>query len=186
MIICGKATYKVEKLFQFLKTRQGKLDGVVFTGGEASLHPNIVSLAKCVKDMGFKLKLDTNGTRPKIVQALLKENLLDYIAIDYKATPKKFKTITHSNKYKKFSETLNILCNQNIPFEVRTTVHTDLLNEKDVQWIIDDLEKRNCKAPHYIQNYMHTKTYGNLKKQDHHLNLSTLTSTKIKIDFRNF
>ena len=183
-LVCqAQGTYQVLELFEFLEKRKGKLEGVVFTGGEASLHPNIVDLARKVKEMGYKLKLDTNGLNPHKVEQLLAENLLDFIAIDYKAPPQKFKIVTGRDKYEIFGQTLDILCKQKVPFEVRTTVHTNLLDENDVQWIMDDLKRRKCPAPYYVQNYTHTDTVGHLSEQEKELDLSALT---LNYEPRNF
>ena len=182
-----RGTYPVADLLNFLSNRINKLEGVVLTGGEATLYPNLLELSQCIKYFGYHIKLDTNGTRPKIVAKLLKEKLIDYVALDYKAPPEKFKQVTGSNKYQTFSQTLDMLCAQKkIPFEIRTTVHTDLLNETDVQWILADLAHRNCTAPHYIQNYTHTQTLGNLPEQSHQLDITTLRHTCPSIAFRNF
>ena len=184
----GKGTYPITKLQQFLISRQNKLSGVVFSGGEATSHPDIVPLAHMVKNLGFKLKLDTNGTRPQVIKALLAANLLDYVALDYKATPAKFKEITGLDKYNKFSETLDLLCQQHqTNFEIRTTIHTDLLQIADVEIMLQDLNQRNYTGTYYLQNFRHTTTLGNLPEQAQKLNLAALTKpTKFKIEARGF
>jgi len=185
MVNQSKGTYAVDDFLAFLTTRQGKLDGVVLSGGESTLYPDIIELAQTVKEMGFKIKLDTNGLRIQTVKQMLDLKLIDYIALDYKAPPYKFKQVTGKDKYGLFSETLDVLCEQSVPFELRTTVHTDLLDEIDVQWIVDDLNKRQCKAPYYVQNYMHTETLGGLTEQSSSLDRDHL-ATCGSITFRNF
>ena len=184
----GKGTMPMNEIWEFLKKRQGLLDGVVLSGGEATLYPQIAETAAQIKQMGFDVKLDTNGTRPEIIQGLVEQNLIDYIALDYKAPPDQFKLVTGNNHYKKFSRTLDYLCKTKaVPFEVRTTVHTSLLNEKNIQYILNDLEKRGYDGNCYIQNYRHTETLKNLNEQQKVLDNSTLGDNwSFKLDYRNF
>ena len=86
-------SFTKEKFFAFLKTRIGKLDGIVITGGEPTLQSGLYDFIKEIKQMGFDIKLDTNGTNPKIVEKLLSDNLLDYIAMDIKAPLEKYPQI---------------------------------------------------------------------------------------------
>lgn len=186
----GKGTRKIEDVLTFLEKRASLLDGVVLSGGEASIYPGLAGFAARVKDMGYAIKLDTNGTRPDMVQGFLEQGLLDYVALDYKAPPEKFKTVTGIKKFHNFEKTLDLLCVQSaVPFEVRTTVHTDLMDEYDVSTIIADLENRNYKGVYYIQNYIDNcgQTLGMLGPQKRTLVLSLLpASTAFSIEFRNF
>ena len=75
------------EILEFLKTRQGLIDAVVFTGGEPTLEPDLKVKIKAVRDLGFLIKLDTNGTNPEIVESLLDEGLIDYVAMDIKNCP---------------------------------------------------------------------------------------------------
>lgn len=74
----------VEEIYEHLLFGRGKLDGVVISGGEPTLQYGLTEFIRRVRDMGFLIKLDTNGTNPSILAALLEENLLDYIAMDVK------------------------------------------------------------------------------------------------------
>lgn len=90
--IVQNTTYEVfdEKyIINFLSRRIGKIDAVVFSGGEALLYPDIKQLISVVKDMGFLIKIDTNGLFPDILQKLIDSRLVDYIAIDYKSSKKR-------------------------------------------------------------------------------------------------
>lgn len=75
------------EILEFLKTRKGLIDAVVFTGGEPTLEPDLKVKIKAVRDLGFLIKLDTNGTNPEIVGSLLDEGLIDYVAMDIKNCP---------------------------------------------------------------------------------------------------
>lgn len=189
-IVKGKGRGKIAEVIEFLEKRRGLLEGVVLSGGEASSYPDLSHLISIIKSMGYAIKIDTNGLRPDILHNLLEEKLLDYIALDYKAPHYKFRSVTGTDKFKKFLETLNLLCSQmHIPFEVRTTVHTDLLNEEDIQHIIDDLCSREFSGTYAIQNYRHrdnNPTLGQMRHQARHLSLDSLLPKGLNIEFRNF
>jgi pyruvate formate lyase activating enzyme len=108
--------------------------------------------------MGFKIKLDTNGTNPLHVERLIKLKLLDFIALDYKAPKEKFTLITHSNRYNEFEKTLNMIINSKVKHEVRTTLHNDLLDIDDINNIIKDLKQRGYKNTYFIQEFLDTGT----------------------------
>ena len=173
-IVHGEGILNNKEIFTFLRSRIGKLDGVVLSGGECTLNPGIVEFCKNIKEMGFKIKIDTNGLNPDTIQKLVNSNLVDYIALDYKAPEDKFKAITKSNSIEKFYKTLNFLIDKNFSFEVRTTVHSKLLNENDINLIIHDLHKREYKGTYYLQNYLHTEEIMKMISQNF-----LLHSTKI-------
>ena len=150
-IVLGKGKQTFFEALKFLKTRVNLLDGVVLSGGECTLHKNIINLIIEIKKMGLLVKIDTNGTAPKILEILIKEKLIDYVALDFKAPTEKFESITKSNLYSKFICSLKLLIDNNIPFEVRTTIHSSLLDQNDIQEMVDVLEKFNYKGV-YIKN----------------------------------
>jgi len=151
-------------VLEFLKTRVNLLDAVVLSGGEATSH-ELVEFCKEIKKLGFLIKLDTNGTNPHIIRELLDLGLLDFVALDYKAPKDKFLQITHSNKYDEFSDTLDLLLACEIEFEVRTTLHYDLLNENDINTIIKDLSQKKYTKKYYIQEFLDTGiNIANLEK----------------------
>lgn len=76
-----------KEFFEFLLSRKGKLDGVCITGGEPTLYPNLTNLIRRIREMGFLVKLDSNGAVPEMLEHLLREKLLDYVAIDIKNAP---------------------------------------------------------------------------------------------------
>ncbi len=137
-----------------------------------------------IKELGFKIKLDTNGTNFLHVKELIDLNLLDYVALDYKAPKEKFTQITHSNKFDEFSKTLDFLIESSVEFEARTTVHGDLLQSDDVNEIILDLKNRGYKNSYYIQEFLETdKNIGDLKRPKKRLEMSLLRSD-LEVIFR--
>jgi len=190
-IVKGKGRGDIGQVMDFLKRRQGLLDGVVLSGGEASAYPGLPAFIDQLKSLGYAIKLDTNGLRPDIIKDFLARNILDYIALDYKAPPEKFKKVTGTDKYDLFSQTLDLLCAwKEGRFEVRTTVHTDLMDEADVQSIVDDLQRRGYRGVYAIQNFVHSDDrpiLGAIQDQKRILDTELIKSPEsIQLTFRNF
>lgn len=190
-IVKGKGCGTAEQVLAFLKKRQGLLDGVVLSGGEASVYPGLPAFIRQLKSMNYAIKLDTNGLRPDIVRDFLDDGFLNYVALDYKAPPEKFKRVTGIDKFIAFSETLDLLCHQTtVPFEVRTTVHTALMDEDDVSSIMRDLDTRPYRGTYYVQNFCADNdrpTLKNLPPQARALDISRLPQAKnFQTGFRNF
>ncbi len=177
-----------QKILDFLKSRIGLLDGVVLSGGECCLFDDVYDFIKKIKEMGFLVKIDTNGTNAKLIKKLVNDKMIDFVALDYKAPKEKFKSIAGIDGFDKFDETLKFLIQSNIDMEIRTTVHTKLLNEDDVNNIILDLENKGYNKTYHIQNFRNDNksTLGNIGDQDRILNKELIKSSKIKVFFRNF
>ena len=183
-IVFGKNSKSFDEVVAFLERRKGLLEGIVLSGGEPTIHKDIVSICQVIKDLGYKIKLDTNGSLPKVVEELLQKKLLDCIALDFKAPKEKFIDITKSNSYENLLQTLALVVQSGIPYQIRTTVHTALLQEKDIQKIIDMLVAYNVEK-YFIQNFVDLgKTLQKLPVQRKVLK-QNFTST-MKIEYRNF
>lgn len=157
-IVFGKGTLSFEKILSFLHTRKNLLDAVVFSGGECLLHKNILFLIEEVKKMGFLVKIDTNGSKPEILQQLIKKQWIDYVALDFKAMPSHFEKITQSKLFLPFEKSLQLLIKSKLPFEVRTTVHSDLISEKEIRLMMDYLENNNYIGDYYLQFFVNEVT----------------------------
>ena len=124
---------KESQVFDFLKTRKGQLDGVVLCGGEPTLQKDLAQFALKIKELGFLVKLDTNGTNPVVLKELLEKKLIDYVAMDIKTVLSKYDDVTCiKTNLDAIKESINILKNSNIDYEFRTTAiptisHDDLL-----------------------------------------------------------
>ncbi|MBD3807083.1 MAG: anaerobic ribonucleoside-triphosphate reductase activating protein [Epsilonproteobacteria bacterium] len=165
-MVLGEGMIDENEALDFLEKRQGLLEGVVLSGGEATLFSGLVSFCKKIKNLNYKIKLDTNGLNPQMVQELVEKNLLDYVALDYKAPKEKFQSITKDKHFDAFSKTLNFLIKSDFPFEVRTTVHADLLRTEEVNRIISDLRKRGYVGKYYLQQFLFTDTIlGKVKEE---------------------
>ena len=126
----------VPAFFDFLKARKGKLDAVVITGGEPTLQSGLFDFVKEIKNLNFLVKLDTNGTNPKILGELLNLNLLDYVAMDIKAPLDRYKQITNVDlDIKKIKDSINLIKSSKIDYEFRTTVLKSQLKYEDFEKI---------------------------------------------------
>lgn len=131
-----------DEFFAFLEKRQGKLDGVVISGGEPVLQKNLLPFVKKIKSMGFLVKLDTNGSMPEKVFEIHREAGLDALGIDYKAPLDKYNEIACSpipDLGRKVLELIKFALAENIPLDVRTTVHKALLSEEDLKKMRSEL-----------------------------------------------
>ena len=145
-----------KEFFEFLLSRKGKLDGVCITGGEPTLYPNLTNLIRRIREMGFLVKLDSNGTVPEILKPLLREKLLDYVAIDIKNAPSQYAETCGADVIEYVEKSVALLKNSNIDYEFRTTVchpfHSPKCLEEIGRWL------RNAKR-YYIQPFVDS---GNL------------------------
>ncbi|WP_457597098.1 anaerobic ribonucleoside-triphosphate reductase activating protein [Hydrogenimonas sp.] len=155
IVFAEEGRHTPEELLAFLGSRRGLLDGVVLSGGEPTLH-DLEPICEAIKSMGFSVKLDTNGTLPKKVERLVEKGLVDTIALDFKAQSGKFGYITGSGRYRHFLETLDYLVKKDFDFEVRTTVHADLLGPEDIASMAETLLDHGYKGPYYLQRFVET------------------------------
>ena len=127
-----------EKVLDFLEERKGFLDGVVISGGEPTIQKDIVSFFRKLKNMGYPVKLDTNGSRPNILRPLIEERLLDYVAMDVKSDPKRYNPlITSESTAESILSSIKIIMESNIDYEFRTTCVRPIVDES----IIEDIAK---------------------------------------------
>ena len=118
-------------ILSFLKSRIGILDGVCITGGEPLIHAGLPDFIEKVRELGFLVKLDTNGSFPEKLRALLDAGLLDYVAMDIKNAPAKYAATAGCEALEQVEKSVEILRNCRIPFEFRTTVTGNLHEAAD-------------------------------------------------------
>ena len=110
-------------ILDFLKMRIGKLEGVVISGGEPTMHKDLPSFFAKVKGLGFHTKLDSNGTHPQMIKELISNNLVDYIAMDIKGPLENYqKIVAYPVDVNAVQESIDIIIASNIEREFRTTV----------------------------------------------------------------
>jgi len=124
---------KEDDLFVFLESRAGKLDAVVVTGGEPCLQPDLPEFVRKIKNLGFLVKLDTNGSYPEMLARLLEENSIDYLAMDLKAPEEKYKEVTGIKaNFKNITKSVKLIMRSGLPYEFRTTVVPGLIDKEDI------------------------------------------------------
>ncbi len=122
-----------EEIFGFLRKRHGLLDGVCVSGGEPTIQPGLAEFLRGARELGFRTKLDTNGTRPDVLGELLSEGLLDYVAMDIKSSPERYPAVTGTENVDTAAvrESAALLMNGKTEFEFRTTVVEELHEPDD-------------------------------------------------------
>ncbi len=134
---------RMPQILHFMQSRIGKLDGIVISGGEPTLDPELPDFAMKMKDMGFAVKLDTNGSRPELLQSLHDAGCLQALGIDYKAPSGKYNEIANSgipDLVERVRQSLAFALENKIQLDVRTTVHKDLLSFEDLQTMRAELD----------------------------------------------
>lgn len=140
------------EIFDYLKKWQGIVDGVCISGGEPTLQTDLIDFTKRIRDMGYFIKLDTNGTNPQVVDSLLKEDLIHYIAMDIKAPIDKYHEISNVKvNTADIKKSIAIIMASDIEYEFRTTVCKKLLTIEDIVNISNEIKG----AKRYsLQNFM--------------------------------
>jgi pyruvate formate lyase activating enzyme len=125
-----------EEFFEHLAKRVGKLEGVCITGGEPTIQSDIIPFIKKIKKLGFKVKLDSNGTRPDVLKKVIDEKLVDFIAMDIKNSPKRYsETVGLKVDIEKIKLSVKLIMDSGLPYEFRTTVVPGIHEEKDFEEI---------------------------------------------------
>lgn len=130
-------------LFSFLETRRNLLDGVVITGGEPTLHYDLPQFIRRIRDMGFLVKLDTNGSRPEVLEEIVNDGLADFIAMDVKTSPARYESFASIDASVVF-RSVSILLSAGIRHEFRTTCVHPLVMEDDIQQIARMVAGADC------------------------------------------
>ncbi len=140
-----------EKILNFLDSRDGFLEGVVISGGEPTIHSDLPKFIRTLKEKKLLVKLDTNGTNPQMLQELIDENLIDYVAMDIKESKKNYSKLTClDNCWKDIEQSFQLLQDSTIPFEVRSTFIGNYHTEKSIK----EMAKAAQGAQQYtVQNF---------------------------------
>lgn len=144
------------QIFNFLASRQGKLQGVCLTGGEPLINPDLADFIQKIKTVGFLIKLDTNGSFPKRLAKIIDRNLIDYIAMDIKAPLEKYSQATGVESFQtvKIEESIKLIMQSGVDYEFRTTVAKPIHQVKDF-YQIGKLIKGSRRF--FIQNFVRSK-----------------------------
>ena len=159
------------EVFSHLTKRKGILEGVCITGGEPTLYKELSPFLRKIKELGYKIKLDTNGTNPSLLHTLLEEQLLDYVAMDIKNSPKHYPLSTGSTVavLPEINKSIELLMTSSISYEFRTTLvkeHHTIQDIKEIgQWLAGD-------SSYYLQNFRDSKQV--LQRNLHSFDYDTL------------
>ena len=130
----GEEFMTEEEFLSFLKKRQGLLDAVCVSGGEPTLYKDLPRLLKAIKDLGYLVKLDTNGSDPRKLKALVKDGLIDYVAMDIKNSPARYGETVGLSKVdmEAIEESIRFLLSDAVAYEFRTTVVAQLHDDASI------------------------------------------------------
>lgn len=144
-------TYTEEFILEFLKKRKGILDGVVITGGEPTMHPDLTDFIRRAKALGYFIKLDTNGTNPALLNDLLVNKMIDYVAMDVKAPLDQYaRTVGRPVDVAAMQQSIALLSTTQCAHEFRTTVVKSLISPADVEDIAKSIAGARA---YYIQKF---------------------------------
>ncbi|HBL85118.1 MAG: anaerobic ribonucleoside-triphosphate reductase activating protein [Clostridiales bacterium GWF2_38_85] len=164
-----------EELDKFLEKRRGDIEGVVITGGEPTLQPDLIEFIEYIRSFGYKVKLDTNGSNPDVIEQLLKLKLCDFYAVDYKAPKAQYSEICGDGATADdVIETIWLLINSGVEFEVRTTVAPEL-DESDLITMSKELPV----VPRYSLNKYRKPEYY-LDEDEDRVNKTPYTQLQMK------
>ena len=142
-----------EAVIALLQKRHGTLDGVAITGGEPLMHPELRDFILRVRELGFKVKLDTNGNRPAYLRSLIDDGLVDMVAMDIKNCPEHYARTIGLPAFDlgPIRESAALLMENRVPYEFRTTVTGELHSAEDMRGIGEWLRGE---SPYYLQLYV--------------------------------
>jgi pyruvate formate lyase activating enzyme len=145
--------------FDFLRQRKDLLEGVVICGGEPTVNKDLPQFLQKIKNLGFLVKLDTNGSNPEMLKNLVEQNLIDYVAMDIKSSitnPIYKNILLEGIEIQDIQKSVEFLKKSNIDFEFRTTVVNSIHKKQEFLEIADWIGGENIK--YYLQNFVPTKT----------------------------
>ena len=147
---------KEVEILNFLKKRKNVLEGVVITGGEPLIYSDIENFIRQVKELGYVVKLDSNGTNPDLLQDLINKKLIDYIAMDIKNSLTKYSLTVNTNvDTKKIQRSIKIIMNSGLDYEFRSTVMPKFFSKESFKEIGEFIKGAKN---YYIQQFRARKT----------------------------
>lgn len=147
--------YEENDVLGFLDSRKNMLDGVVITGGEPTIHEDLLEFMQKIKDKGFLIKLDSNGTNPDMLQAAIDRKLVDYIAMDIKSPLARYSVVVaRPVNFTALQRSIEIIMSSPVDYEFRTTVVKALLSPHDLETIAKEI--KGAKR-YFLQKFVPTK-----------------------------
>jgi pyruvate formate lyase activating enzyme len=152
-----------DQFYAFLAARRSLLDGVVISGGEPTLQADLPSVCAAVKNLGFPIKLDTNGSRPHVLRHLVSEGLVDYVAMDIKTDPRHYAPVFQSEDGKEaLQESIRIIIDSAPAYEFRTTCARPIIDETVIgaiarliagadRYVLQSFQNQRLLSPSFFQ-----------------------------------
>jgi pyruvate formate lyase activating enzyme len=162
-LIPRKAPVQIDsrQIFDFLKSRQDFLEGICITGGEPTIQPDLIDFIKAVKNLDYKVKLDTNGSNPELVKKIVREASPDMLAMDVKTSWRKYSSTVgiklKEDIFKNFVQLVEFIEYHEIDLELRTTLVPNLVDEQDIMKIGEWL---GGKRKYVLQQFRPEITYN--------------------------
>ncbi len=185
-IVGGEGKLTIDDALKFLRSRINLIDGVVLSGGECTQFDGLEDLARQIKQLGMLVKIDTNGSNPAVIKSFIDRGLVDYVSLDFKALADDYFSITQSKLFTRFITTLELLINSDVTFEIRTTVHSELISNSKLTEMIDLAYEKGYRGNYYIQNFVNDcKTIGMLENSYMKVPAINYPSSDLKVISRN-
>jgi len=182
----GKAVFGEKKVYAFLKDRLDFIEGVVISGGEPTLQEDLAAVCRHIKELGFAVKLDTNGSRPQVIRHLIDQKLVDYFAMDIKTLPANYSPVIQTGyRPENIEESIRIIMDSAPAYEFRTTCVRPLVSENTIVeisrlirgaklYVLQQFRNTGVLEPEFFEKY--PDQYG---KQDL-LNFKTLARSRVQ------
>jgi pyruvate formate lyase activating enzyme len=157
--IVNQPRFTEEEIFDFLRKRKGLIEGVVICGGEPTINKELPQFIQKIKNLGYSVKLDTNGSNPEMLRDLVNAKLIDYVAMDIKASEnnKAYENLMGEGvKFEDIKKSVEFLKNGKLDFEFRTTVVNTVHSKEEFMEIAKWIGGPNIK--YYLQNFRAEKT----------------------------
>lgn len=184
-IVNGKGRLSIDDTLKFLSKRINLIDAVVLSGGECTQYKELAVFIKKIKKLGMLVKIDTNGSNLNCIRGLINKKLIDYIALDFKALEIDYFKITKSKLYNRFINTLEYLIDSKFKFEIRTTVHDELISSSQLIKMMDLVYSKGYRGIYYLQNFRNdTQTLGGVGNSEK-LILPDIFYKDLKLVIRN-
>ncbi|MDQ8203189.1 anaerobic ribonucleoside-triphosphate reductase activating protein [Pelagicoccus sp. SDUM812003] len=177
-----------ENTLRFLRNRRRFLEGVTLSGGECLLSSAVEPMIEEIKQLGFQVKVDTNGGSPERLQLLLERGWIDYVALDFKAPLDDYERVTGWDCSELWERSFAALRSSGVSFELRTTVHPEIVDEACVDRMFDYLNTQGYTGTLYLQHFQNApKTIGSHGAAKRRFRLSDLNrEVGFELRFRNF
>lgn len=174
----------LDNLYDYLNKRKNVLEAVCISGGEPTLNPYIIPLLENIKKIGYNIKLDTNGSNPDVLEILIKNNLIDYIAMDIKNDEFNYPTTIGLDNinFNNIKKSIKLIMNSNLDYEFRTTLVKELHNEESIKNIANLIKGAN---KYYLQKFILRESCLNQSFTEVDINTANIYKSILEKEIKN-